>query len=116
MTDLEITKLCAEAMGLQFRVKQNGVGNEDVSLDGVDLYDPGCNMWNRCYLPLSDDAQAMALAKRFGLLLDPQQDGQDFAIDPGWEVSHVSFPDALFINSDLNRAICECVAKMQAAK
>ena len=102
MTDLEITRLCAEAMGIECTL-----------LAGDWRITP---YHNKEYDPLHNDAQAMALAKRFGLVMDPQHDGQDFASDPGWEVSHPSTGDELFICPDLNRAICECVAKMQAAK
>ena len=109
MSDLEITRQCAEAMGLLFRVKENGVGNEDVSLDGVDLYDEGSNMWNRCYSPLQDDAQAMALVKRFGL---------DIQRYDGWCVrkSDGHGGGEWYCEDDLNRAIVEYVSKMQAAK
>lgn len=110
MTDLEMTKLCAEAMGLKFRVRENGIGNDDVSLDGVDLYDDGSNMWNRCYSPLHDDAQAMALVKRFRLSpCAPDEEGGT------WEVVLCDDVNIRGFNADLNRAIMECVAKMQAA-
>ncbi len=115
MTDEEITKLCAQAMESPPDIPGASViWNVSVTYEGEERKVSAAV--SQFYDPLHNDAQAMALAKRFGLLLDPQQDGQDFAIDPGWEVSHVSFPDALFINSDLNRAICECVASMQRKK
>ena len=106
MTDLEITKLCAEAVGVSVHEYQDG-----------SLYHFGglCEGGIEDYDPLHDDAQAMALVKKFGLVCDPQQDGQDFADDPGWEVWLLD-PETMSINPDLNRAICECVAKMQEVK
>ena len=47
MTDLELTKLCAEAMGIEISPVRHGDGD-------FSLYDP-----------LHDDAQAMALVKKF---------------------------------------------------
>lgn len=91
MTDLEMTRLCAEAMGLQHFVDHEGV-------------------WLRMevkYDPLHNDAQAMALVKKFRLVIDRTDDGR-------WMLPSVSPGDV--VNADLNRAICECVAKMQAAK
>ena len=114
MTDLEITKLCAQGMGYFVECAK---------------YQPHSHVWvtpphdeqslpsQFFYQPLHNDAQAMALVKKFGLVCDPQHDGQDFGIDPGWEVSHPSLPDGyLSIHPDLNRAICECVAKMMQAR
>lgn len=103
MTDLEITKLCAEAMGLdKFQWQTGGIVTAShlpiLTLDGRIDYDP-----------LNDDAQAMALVKRFGL-------HQIF--EGGHKRWHVSFnaEDRGVRNVDLNRAICECVAHIQAAK
>lgn len=99
MTDLEITKLCAQAMGYELP------GNE-WAVNAPDFYHP-----------LGDDAQAMALVKKLGLVCDPQHDGLHNPEYPGWEVSHISLPlDYLAISPSLNRAICECVANMQKAK
>ena len=83
MTDLEITLLCAEAMG----------------------YKPGEHYHWR---PLHDDAQAMALVKKFRLNIH--------AHDEQWKVEEWGDDGAMALHETLNRAICECVAKMQAAK
>lgn len=95
MTDLEITKLCAEAMGTRLAYDQE-----------LPVHDG----WKE-YRPLRDDAQAMALLKKFGL-----------------SVYRVHWPDeaawyaeerqsgATGKGKSANRAICECVAKMQQAK
>jgi len=111
MTDLEITKLCAEAMGLRV-----------IQVRRADLRDAKDTSYFRfqdgpAYDPLHDDAQAMALVKKFGLTLDPSDDKPPFE---DWRVcappqegqdwdsnSHAE-------SRDLNRAICECVAKLSA--
>ena len=60
MTDLEMTKLCAEAMGLElFQVPEYG--------DVLFIVGDQCEYGNVPYEPLEDDAQAMALVKRFNL-------------------------------------------------
>lgn len=92
MTDLEITKLCAEAMGYRFK---NSAGVWD-------LHDAGQN-----FNPLHDDEQAMELVKQFHIAIGWN--------DPGWGA--FGQHDKRWVNSlDLNRAICECVARMQSAK
>jgi hypothetical protein len=99
MTDLEMTKLCAEAMGTPPWV----VGDQDPDSE-----------W---YWPLRHDRQAMALVKRFGLdIFAPEE------CDEGWGVTCQGdsvtrhFPNAphgfSVTRPDLNRAIVECVAKM----
>ena len=90
MNDLALTKKCAEKMGLHVA---EGTGktvwthaqwpDPDDSL-GIDLYDP-----------LHDDAQCMAMVKKF-----PRE-----CIDA--MNCHQSF-----LGTDLNRAICECVAAL----
>lgn len=100
MTDLEITKLCAEAMGLdKFQWQTGGIVTAShlpiLTLDGRIDYDP-----------LNDDAQAMALVKRFDLEIRRPSENE------WWVVSEQSSGDG----RSLNYAICECIAKMQAAK
>ena len=89
MTDLKIIKLCAEAMGYQVAGNH---GDAAITVDGMAT--------NR-YDPLHDDAQAMALVKQF-------------PIDTIWAMWEAikNYQGHL----DLNRAICECVAKMQEKK
>ncbi len=101
MTDLEITKLCAEALGKKCRVAPNAITGEiglgeDVGLSFLAAYDP-----------LHDDAQAMALLKKFELQIWPG--------DAEWDVAFANRPHRV-ADSDLNRAICLAVAKMQVAK
>ena len=88
MTDLEITKLCAEAIGWEI-FEENGSLWEK---SGLVIYDP-----------LHDDAQAMALLKKLNLCILPAR------------VTVVVGQYSEARNMDLNRAICECVAKMQQA-
>jgi hypothetical protein len=60
------------------------------------------------YNPLHDDAQAMALVKKFEL-------GLGRGKDRSW-IAHTTREAGTFChssNNDLNRAICECVAKMR---
>ena len=97
MTDLELTKLCAEAMGyLPKEWSQSIKVPEQLLCDG------------RLYDPLHDDAQAMALVKKFKLRsICVNDNGSD-----NWSVSRGFMESAM--NPDLNRAIVECVAKMQS--
>lgn len=99
MTDLEMTKLCAEAMGYVYR------GQHDDALMG--------NQFGK-YDPLHDDAQAMALVKKFK---SPHfQLWSDDEVTGGKWHAWVRGQRAGTSSDSLNRAIVECVAKMQAAK
>lgn len=112
MTDLEMTKLCAEAMGLSGHPVRDGMemwtdAGWAEHKDALVLHHTQWQYWN----PLHDDAQAMALVKKLGLWID--RDSESLV----WGVQG-SNPDEDFgtYNIDLNRAIVECVARMQAAK
>ena len=101
MTDLEITALCAEAMGINYHGQNQAWKNSE--FDGM--------LVTYEYDPLHHDAQAMALVRRFKLFVEPPVRG----ISYGWEC----FPQGDTEprgTGELNRAICECVAKMQKAK
>lgn len=102
MTDLEITRLCAEAMALEFKVACELWCGDSAPL----------TVWtkNGEYQPLHDDAQAMALVKKFRIWIAPMADHwqADFYISDKWSGGAE--------NRDLNRTICECVAKMRNAK
>ena len=101
MTDLEMTRLCAEALGyfpiasaMQARgetePKYWRYGNREIAMSAYD--------------PLHNDAQAMELVKRF-----PRDCFLAFGAhcdEVGWEPLGLS----------LNRAIVECVAKLQSSK
>jgi hypothetical protein len=96
MTDLEMTKLCAEAMDIQV------VADESGTLWGA------IDRWRETpYDPLHDDAQAMALVKKFRLSLTAEHQG-------GWIVNRNT--DEIEVrNQWANRAVVEWVAKMQKA-
>ena len=100
MTDLEMTKLCAEAMGYR------GEGISD-HWGGLPVFASEIGVYN----PLTDDAQAMALVRKFNLMLDPP----DSEI-PEWGACFSESPHSTVINADLNRCIVECVATMQKAR
>jgi hypothetical protein len=84
MTDSEMTMCCADLMG-----------------------------WHRyiaiSYNPLHDDAQAMALVKKFNLHINwwPTSSGET------WQAQSIA-PNYIAQANNLNRAIVECVAKMKA--
>ena len=113
MDDLEITKLCAEAMGLFFGVSKSDPNPDNLYVSVSAFAGP----W-MFYDPLHDDAQAMALVKKFHILLY----WNDQASEPRWEaeignVMGFGNPDGKVDPQEgLNRAICECVAKMQKEK
>ena len=101
MTDLEITRLCAEAMGIQTVVHpiRGKIMRHWFWIHNIE----------QTYDPLHDDAQAMALVKKFRLQVDWS------AGDLVW-VNNRRESYAKADLADFNRAICECVAKMQKAK
>ena len=111
MTDLEMTRLCAEAMGVWHcpDTDTDFVGKPIQAV--LSMYDP-----------LHDDAQAMALVKRFGLEIS-QTIGKDGKWS-AWDATAHELTETLVRrilasesnSTDLNRAIVECVAKMQRAK
>ena len=87
MTDLEITNLCAEAMGIYPDAKWFYV------VGGITMK----------YQPFYDGAQAMALLEKY-----PFE-----CLDAMWaSIKNCNMLAPL----DLNRAICVCVAQMQLAK
>ena len=109
MTDLEITRLCAEAMGVKFKILRAISNSECFNEDSLLLTEG--HPYPHAYNPLHDDAQAMALVKKMKL------DVNVYPLTGGWEVSG-NLGNAILpiVDSNLNRAICECVAKMQSSK
>ena len=95
MTDIEMTMLCALAIGWDAFIDGDRVLYKKTSYPEFLDYDP-----------LHDDAHAMALVKKFNL-------GIVFFSDAMWSVND---RHNVSQSSSLNRAICECVAKMQSAK
>lgn len=109
--DLEMTKLCAESIGMEYSVGWKGgwtdnvysrrvYTTEELAAGGID--------WCQRYNPLENDAQAMALVKKFNLAL--------YHNGLAWWATR-AFPSFNLngVHENLNRAIVECVAKMQAA-
>ena len=102
MTDLEITKLCAEATGYK-NISGPQAKRSLVVFNGIH---------HMVFDPLHDDAQAMQLVKKFGLNITHYY--WDDPVVEKIDAHHKEVASAK--NADLNRAICECVAKMQQAK
>lgn len=98
MDDLEMTKLCAEAMGY----------SADEVQEGTLVF---CSHWGRIYDPLHDDAQAMALVKELHLSIDAPSDHRGNT----WFV-HSKEEGFSMYSKNLNRAIVGCVALMQKEK
>ena len=118
MTDLEATRLCAEAMGLEGLhpiekvcpiLKDGTVRSALVTKDWGDDDEAGY------YDPLHDDAQAMALVKRFKLdCRNATYDADWASTEFEWEVEHNDGKQATFRrDKDLNRAIVMCVAAIR---
>lgn len=96
MTDLEITRACAEAMELP------NLGDVLLTLG---FLQSGSSATIACtYDPLHDDAQCMALVKRFLITLE-RATGIDL-----WYAQ--IFAKTSAEDADLNRAICLCVARI----
>lgn len=111
MTDMELTTATALAMG--FTILYDRSVGETPYLDCED------RLGKRVYMmwcPLESDEQCMALVRKLGLTIDPQEDKPPFtwrvcaAMDGDWNNQ---------INAeglDLNRAIVECAAKLHSAE
>lgn len=110
MDDLEMTKLAAEAMG--FEIMGLPVNRDD---SRIKIYSDNKTKM-RTYDPLHDDAQAMALVKKFNLTISGF--GLTGESSNLWSVeTNLSEGNDICIEGkDLNRAIVECVARMTKAK
>ena len=100
MTDLEIMRLCAEAMDIPADIFEDRGGVLWIGI--IDKRNPG-NGGEYC--PLTNDAQAMALLKKFIRVIVRANHGKG-----DWQLNLNGAA-----NADLNRAICECVAQMRRA-
>jgi hypothetical protein len=103
MTDLEMTKLAAEAMGCKI-LPDYSVGRDFIMVSGREF----TGLWQ----PLHDDAQAMALVKRHDLCIQPPGVNGGIA----WHVWRYQKPNCTGVSIGLNRAIVECVANLQEGK
>ncbi len=101
MTDLEMTRLCAEAMG--YTIIAERAANAELDYDAMILV----KKLDSPYWPLHNDAQAMALVKKLHINCGFYND-MWCAVSEGVVIDRHS--------TDLNRAIVECVAKMQREK
>jgi hypothetical protein len=114
MTDLEITKLCAEAMGYVLEPYPKGFRVREPEVDGI----PGHVLYSiseyatatQHYDPLHDDAQAMALVKKLEICCWKQTPK---VVWQAWSDTGLVNRQRSTEHKDLNLAICECVAKMQ---
>ena len=112
MTDLEMTKLCADAIG------HHAIGGwQEQAPNAPCLWcykvwpDPEDNGGIFKFDPINDDAQAMALAKRFMMDVDFFSGSASIpSLSPHGGHKFIAFSD-----ESINRAIVECVAKMQSA-
>lgn len=112
MTDLEIVKRCAEAMGWVVKPtsQEYGQGRPFRVYDKEDdwvIYGIGDGWSIAKFDPLHDDAQAMALLKKFKVELLIDKSDQ-------WYAKTFGIGSPCIANADLNRAICECVANLEA--
>ena len=100
ITDIEITKRCAAAMGYTFGKYDDNI---PLTLDNFSLYDP-----------LSRCGQAFALAERFKICW--QYCDTDSRSDKPWRTYQHGGLRTTYFGADLKRAICLCVAQMKLAK
>lgn len=116
MTDLEMTKLCAEAMGYQQRDDSKDLVfydhvQPDSQISVIDHAAPPVRQVFD-YDPLNNDAQAMALVKRFDLDIS-RYSADEWSCD---EFLDQNYPEGWPHFESLNRAIVSTVAKLQEAK
>lgn len=116
MTDLELTRLCAEAMGFNVLSAHSApASNAEFCMIG------GNGILPFAYNPLHDDAQAMQLVKKFPMVIEPEYNEVG---ENSWGITCLRInkrgrfaEDSVVRHAfDLNRAIVECCANMQKAK
>lgn len=107
LDDIELVRKCAEAMGIEVGDVPNVLGKLTYA-SGIEAGPYRGITQYLAYDPLHDDAQAMALVRRFGLSIQPPR------LDPaGW---HVWAANRIAkVHKNLNRAICLSVAQLSAA-
>lgn len=114
MTDIEMTRLCAEAMG--WHVSEWSHMVPPPSASSVPVSELGEFGWHS-FDPLLDDAQAMALVKKFSIdILWSWAEQVGCRIVLRDRAHPDDLPEVSCDYKDLNRAIVECCARMQAAK
>ena len=104
MTDPDKIRLCAEALGLGAALRRTTDPAAKHPESAFRAYlGKKAPFW---YDPLHDDAQCMALVKKFGLELKKVMET--------WHVWNGD--EGAVLSKDLNAAVVDCVAKMQAEK
>lgn len=98
MTDLRMTELCAKAMGYT-GCRELARGTFTGRLHRYEVQTPTTG-W-ALYDPLIDDAQTMALIKRFGPRMFKSMD-----LKGCWQID---LHGIVIVNEDLNRAVVESV-------
>ena len=94
MTDLEITKACAEAMGITGWLTADDPMTTNAVGQFIEPFDP-----------LHDKSQAMDLVIKLNLsIYESNADGE-------WCVFQIGTNDLDTLDTDLLRAICTCAAK-----
>ena len=107
MNDLEITRLCSEAMGFG-QITEKWMPY----IFGRTFY-----AGTVCFNPIKDDELANRLANEFGLHVELIVNSIQYPGWPFWIVRDKKCTLGKNICDPCkNRAICECVAKMQKAK
>lgn len=109
MTDLELTMACAWAMGHDIELLMEGTPQ-------AHWYSTGSGPGE--YDPLHDNAQAMALVKRFTLQLEYLEPDWNVYWRADWVESDGGGAPKSVVTEDtnLNRAICLTIAQMQRNK
>ena len=108
MDDLTATRLCAEAMGIEVNMRPiRGTIMRHWYMKGHVETE---------YNPLYDDAQAMALVKKFKMTVCWTNAIYGLWRARVWYEGKTGAIGEEFDNDDLNRAIVYCVSAMQAKK
>lgn len=110
LSDLELTKLCAEAMGYDdVHIAYGCMGTAYVKYGGRSVTQ------GTEFRPLKDDAQAMALVRRFEISIAWSWASQVGCMSKAeaQRDEEMRHDKIACIHKDLNRAIVECVAKMR---
>ena len=117
MDDSEIVKRCAEAMGLCVLGQATALGTK---IQAVSVSEDGTGRCAYIYNPLVNDAQAMEMLKAFEFVIAPERKrggggpwGVTLFAETGLK-GRGRCVHAVRDAPDLNRAICECVARMQS--
>ena len=110
LTDLELTKLCADLRGIQYSVQKDRPAYGGDEYVRIEAYPGDAN--GGCYQPLFNDLQAMDLVKAVMLDIEPQ--------GPDWWMVSLWTDDARRVcvtyDESLNRAIVGAAAKLQQAR